>query len=140
MGWQPLGTDDVERCLDYARRGLRHAKGNARVMAACGMALLQSAKDYAGGIRVLEAAVRTNPNDLFVTAAAGVAVMHYGDLDVALDHMHRALRLGPNDSDMRFPMTGIAMISIIRGEYEEALFGRAARSTLMRISTLPTGC
>lgn len=121
MGWPPIAADDVERCLDYARRGLRHAKGNARVMAECGMALLQTGKDYATGLSVIRAAAAANPNDLFVASAAGVATMHCGDLDEALAHMHRALRLGPNDPDSRFSLTGLAMIAIMRGDYEEAL-------------------
>lgn len=121
MGWPPIGSDDVERCLDYARRGLRHARGNARVMTHCGMALLQTGKDYIGGMRVIAAAAAANPNDLFVTCNLAVATMHCGDLDEALAVAHRALRLGSGDPDARFPMTSIAMIAIMRGDYELAL-------------------
>jgi tetratricopeptide (TPR) repeat protein len=47
--------------------------------------------------------------------------MHCGDLDEALAVAHRALRLGSGDPDARFPMTSIAMIAIMRGDYEQAL-------------------
>jgi TolB-like protein/Tfp pilus assembly protein PilF len=133
MGWPPIGPDDKERCLDFARRGLLHGAGNARVMAHCGMALLQTGKDYAGGMRVIRAAAAANPNDLFVACNLTVATMHCGDLDEALAHAHRALRLGPYDPDARFPMTSIAMIAIMRADYEEALVW-AARSLSVNAS------
>jgi TolB-like protein/Tfp pilus assembly protein PilF len=130
MGWLPIGANDKERCLEFARRGLLHGAGNARVMSHCGMALLQTGKDYVGGMRVMAAAAAANPNDLFVNCNLAVATMHCGDLDDALSHMHRALRLGPDDPDARFPMTSIAMIAIIRGDYEEALVWATRSLTL----------
>jgi TolB-like protein len=121
MGWPLIRPDDKERCLDYARRGLAHGAGNPRVMTHCGMALLQTGKDYVGGLRVIKAAAAANPNDLFVACNLMVATMHCGDLDEALVLAHRALRLGPHDPEARFPMTSIAMIAIMRGDYEEAV-------------------
>jgi hypothetical protein len=84
MGWPPIGSDDRERCVGLARRGLRFAAGDPSLMAKCGMALLQTGKDYDGGMAVVQAAAAANPNDLFVTAAASVATMHCGDMDEAI--------------------------------------------------------
>lgn len=122
MGWPPIGNDDVGRCLDYARRALEHAGGDPRIMAPCGMALVQTGKDYVGGMQVIEAAAAANPNDLYVLCVLGVSTMHCGDLDEAQSHLERALRLAPQDPDRRFAMTGIAHIAIIRGDYETALY------------------
>lgn len=127
MGWKPLTEHDKERCVELARRGLQHASGDPLVMARCGMALLQTGKDYDAGMAVIRTAAEANPNDLFVSAAAGVATLHCGDLDEALAYLLRTIRLAPNDPDARFSMTGIAMINIIRGDYEAAL-SWAARS------------
>ncbi|MCV9963491.1 winged helix-turn-helix domain-containing tetratricopeptide repeat protein [Pararhizobium sp. BT-229] len=121
MGWPSIGPDDKEKCVEYARRGLQHAAGDPRVMAQCGMALLQTGKDYDAGMAVILSAAATNPNDLFVTAAAGVAILHCGPLDKALEYFHRGLQLGRNDPDARFFLSGIAMAQIILGNYEEAL-------------------
>jgi TolB-like protein len=137
MGWPPIGPNDVERCVVLARRGLQNAAGDPRVMAHCGMALLQTGKDYDGGMAAVQAAARANPNDLLVVAAAAVATMHCGDLDEAMAHMRRALRLGPSDTDSRFALTGMAHIEIIRGNYEAALTS-AARSLVLNASFDPT--
>jgi len=137
MGWPPIGSDDVERCVVLARRGLRHAAGDPRVMAHCGMALLQTGKDYDGGMAAVGAAARANPNDLLVVAAAAVATVHCGDLDEAMAHMQRALRLGPSDPDSRFALTGIAHIEIIRRNYEAAL-AWGARSLALNAQFDPT--
>lgn len=53
MGWPPLGEDDKAECLRLARSGLQHSAGDPRVMVHCGMALLQTGKDYDGGMAVL---------------------------------------------------------------------------------------
>ncbi|WP_132573184.1 winged helix-turn-helix domain-containing tetratricopeptide repeat protein [Rhizobium sp. BK008] len=137
MGWPRLGTDDKAECVSLARRGLQHSAGDPRVMAHCGMALLQTGKDYEGGMAVLEAAAAANPNDLLVAACSGIAALHCGDIEHALERMHRALKLGPRDPDARFSLTGIAMAEIFRGNYEEAL-SFASRSLALNAHFDPT--
>ena len=122
MGWPPIGPDDQARCLDYARRALEHCAGDPRIMAPCGMALVQTGKDYVGGMQVIEAAAAANPNDVYVMSVLGVSTLHCGNLDEAVLHLERAMRLGPQDPDRRFAMTGIAHIAVIRGDYEQALY------------------
>lgn len=121
MGWPALGEDDVELCLRLARRALQHAQGDAVVMAQCGMALLQAGRDYVSGLAVIRAAAAANPNSLFVSVAAGVAAIHCGDLDGAESLLLRVIALSPLDPDTRFALCGLAMIHIIRGDYELAL-------------------
>ncbi|NEJ73502.1 tetratricopeptide repeat protein [Rhizobium phaseoli] len=137
MGWPPLGEDDKAECLRLARRGLQHSAGDPRVMVHCGMALLQTGKDYDGGMAVLEAAAAANPNDLRVAACSGIAALHCGDIDEALERLHRAVRLGPRDPDARFSLTGIAMAEIFRGNYEAAL-SFASRSLALNAHFDPT--
>ena len=127
MGWPPLGPDDRERCVDHARNGIRLANGNARVLAHCAVALVQTGKDYDGGMAVIERAAQANPNDLYVLTASGVLTVHCGDLDRAMAYFHHALRLGPSDPISRFGLCGIAHVHVLRGNYVEAL-DYAARS------------
>ncbi|ARQ59551.1 UNVERIFIED_ORG: TolB-like protein/Tfp pilus assembly protein PilF [Rhizobium etli] len=137
MGWPWLGRDDVAECVSLARRGLQHCGGDPRVMAHCGMALVQAGKDYEGGMAVLEAAAAANPNDLFVAACSGTAALHCGDIDRALERLHRALRLGPRDPDARFSLTAIAMAELTRGNYEAAI-SYASRSLALNAHFDPT--
>ena len=121
MGWEPLGADDVEQCLTLTRRCLQHARGNARLAAQCAMCLMQVGRDYPAAIAVAREAARANPNDPFVTAVAGVMAIHCGTLEEAETHLRRVLAMAPLDPDTRFALCGLAMIDVIRGEYERAL-------------------
>lgn len=121
MGWPPIRPDDMQRCVDHARRGIRHAGGDARVMAQCAIALIQPGKDYDAGMAVIAQAAQMNPNDLYVLQVAGVMHTHCGDLDTALQFFDRALRLGLPDSSIRFALTGTAHVNILRGNHAVAL-------------------
>jgi len=121
MGWPGLTGDDVRTCVDLARRAIRLGEGNPLVMAQCAVALVQTGKEYEAGMAVIREAVRANPHDLYVMAAAGVLTMHCGDLDEAEGYLQRFLRLGPNDPDARFPLTSLGMLHIMRGQFAEAL-------------------
>ncbi|OHV78147.1 winged helix-turn-helix domain-containing protein [Ensifer sp. LCM 4579] len=121
MGWPPLGHDDVGECAALARRGLEHAAGDPMVMAHCGVALLQTAKNYDWAVAVLQSAAEANPNNLMVVVRAGLAHLHCGNLDAALSHFYRANRLSPGDRGAHFSLCGIADVHMIRGEYAEAI-------------------
>jgi TolB-like protein/DNA-binding winged helix-turn-helix (wHTH) protein/Tfp pilus assembly protein PilF len=121
MGWPPLSEDDVGECAALAHRGLEHAAGDAMVMAHCGVALLQTAKDYEWGVAALQSAVEANPNNLMVVVRAGLAHLHCGSLDEALAHFQRANRLSPGDRGAHFSLCGIADVHMIRGNYAEAI-------------------
>jgi tetratricopeptide (TPR) repeat protein len=121
MGWPPIQPDDVQRCVDFARRGIHHAAGDARVMAQCAIALIQPGRDYDAGMAVIEQAARGNPNDLYVLQVAGVMNLHCGDLETALQFFDRALRLGLSDSSIRFALTGSAHVHILQGNHALAL-------------------
>lgn len=121
MGWPPATDQDVPLCLDLARRALRHANGDAEIMAWCGMALLQAGREYETGLAVTRAAAAINPYAMMVNAAAGTAAMLCGDVAEAEACYNRMLALGPLDPDIRFALTGLAMIRIVQGAHEAAL-------------------
>jgi TolB-like protein/Flp pilus assembly protein TadD len=121
MGWPPYGQDDVARCVEVAHKGLEKAAGDGRVMAHCGMALLQTGKEYDLALAVIREAAATNPNDVLIVAAAGIAELHCGDIDGAVAQLERASRLAPRGSEAHLALTGLAMAAIIRGDPEAAL-------------------
>ncbi len=121
MGWPPIGTDDVQRCSELARRALRLASGDATVMAMCGVMLVHTAKDYNWGMAAIHAATDANPNSMEVVIMAGIAHLHCGSVADALDLFHRAIRLSPRDPSAHFSLTGIAHAQMILGNFAEAL-------------------
>jgi TolB-like protein len=130
MGWRPLTEDDVGRCADYVHRALQHAEGDAVVMAHCGVALLQTVKDYRWGMAVLQSAVEANPNNPMVVVRAGLAHLHCGDVEQALLHFHRANLLSPGDAGAHFARSGMSHAHLILGNLDEAALwaGRALAS------------
>ena len=121
MGWPPLGADDVELCLRLTRRALQHAGGDARIMAQCAMALMQTGRDYSSALAIMRAAVAANGNEPFVCAVAGVVCIHCGDLAEAESWLLHVLDIAPLDPDTRFALCGLAMIDVIRGDFQRAL-------------------
>jgi Tfp pilus assembly protein PilF len=62
-----------------------------------------------------------------VVISAGIAELHCGIVDEALTHFHRALKLSPRDPGQFWPLTALAHVYMIRGDYAEVLTW-AARS------------
>ncbi len=130
MGWAPTGSDDRGICATYVRRALEQAHGDAMIMAHCGIALLQTMRDYDRAMRVLNAALEANPNNLMVVARAGVGHLHCGDVETALSLFHRANCLTPGENGAHLPLCGIAHSLLHLGRDEEALLwaGKALAS------------
>ncbi|WP_306910261.1 winged helix-turn-helix domain-containing tetratricopeptide repeat protein [Rhizobium mesoamericanum] len=121
MGWPALTDDDVEACGALARKALEHGAGDAMVMAHCGVALMQTVKDYDWGPAVLQAAAQSNPNNPMAVVRAGLGHLHCGNVSDALSHFHRANRLTPGERGAHFSHCGIAHAHVILGEYELAV-------------------
>lgn len=130
MGWPALTADDRGLCIEFIHRALRHADGDAIVMAHCGIALLQTAKDYRWGMSVIQSAVEANPNNPMVVVRAGVAHLHCGSVEQALDFFHRSSLLSPGDPGAHFALSGMGHAHLILGNFEEAIVcaGRALAS------------
>lgn len=137
QGKAPFGPDDKQRCAELAYLGLRHANGDPTVMAHCGLALLQTVKDYDLGMAVLQAAVEANPNSLLVAVRAGVGHLLCGSTDRALSCFKRAIELSPSGIEAHYPLTGIAHAHMAAGDYSQAL-AWAMRSLALNSSYDPT--
>ena len=137
MGWPAIGPNDRELSAQLARRGIRNAAGDARVMAQCGNSLIHAARDYELGMAAVRWALDANPNSMQVIINAGIAHLHCGDVEEALACFHRAQRLSPRDPAAHFPLTGIAHAQMILGDYAEAIVW-ATRSLVVNPSFDPT--
>jgi TolB-like protein/DNA-binding winged helix-turn-helix (wHTH) protein/Tfp pilus assembly protein PilF len=136
-GYPPVGGDDIGKCAELARRGIEHAAGDGTVMASCGFALIQTAKEYEYGMAVLRSALEINPNSFMVVCEMGVACIHCGDIQEALTFLHRAMTLSPGDPSASLSLTGIAHAHMALGDYEEALRW-ANRSRALSVDFDPT--
>jgi adenylate cyclase len=137
MGAPPIGSNDKVLCIEFARKGLKNAAGDAVVMAFCGLALHHVAKDFAWGMEIIQAAISANPNNLWVVNVAGIAHLHSGSVEDALAFFRRASQLSPRDPTAHISLTGVAHCQMILGNYVEAL-AWATRSLALNQSFAPT--
>ena len=137
MGWPAFGPDDRGVCIDLARRGLQSADGDPIVMAICGLALVQSGRDYDMGMAALETAALAHPNNLMVIHRAGVGHLHCGSIEDALTLFHRALRLNPNGPESHTSLAATAHAHIVLGNHAEALIF-AGRGFALKTTFHPT--
>lgn len=137
LGWAPIGPDDRALCAALVRRALQHAGEDAATMAYCGSALVHFVKDYDWAMTTMQQAIERNPNNLDAVLIAGVVCLHCGDVEDALAHFHRALRLSPRDPSAHMALTGISHVAMIRGEWKEAL-AWAIRAIVLKPNYPPT--
>jgi len=137
MGWPAFGADDRQACIDLARRGLQSANGDPIVMAICGLALVQSGRDYDLGMAALDTAASAHPNNLMAIHRAGVGHLHCGRIEDALRLFHRALRLNPNGPESHTTLAAIAHAHIVLGDHAEAL-AWAGRGFALKTTFHPT--
>jgi len=137
FGWPPFGADDRRTCIELSRRGLQCADGDPLVMAICGLALIQSGRDYDVGMAALETAANASPNNHVAIHWAGIGHLHCGSVEDALAYFHRARRLNPSGPDSHATLAGIAHAHVILGNYSEALIW-AERSFALKTIYHPT--
>ena len=137
IGWSPISADDRTLCTGFVRKALLNAGQDATVMAFCGDALVHFIKDYDWAMATIQQAIERNPNNLVVVYIAGIVNLHCGDIDDALAHFHRALRLSTRDPNAHMSQTAIAHAAMIRGEWNEAILW-ASRALALKPSYRPT--
>lgn len=137
QGKEPIDPDNLKQCAEWAYRGLQYAAGDSTVMVYCGLALLQTVKDYDLGMAVIQTAVNNNPNSLMVVARAGVGHLLCGSLNLAMAYFQRAIELTPGNVEAHYSLTGIAHAQMILGNYAEAV-SWATRSLALNSQYDPT--
>jgi TolB-like protein/cytochrome c-type biogenesis protein CcmH/NrfG len=121
QGWPPIGEDDDRRGIALVERALANARDDAVVLSLASMMLIHNLKDYDRGLELSRRAVALNPNNLTVIMFAGIVQLHLGSLDEAVAYCEHAIRLSPAVDGAYWPLTAIAHVHVIRGEYEQAI-------------------
>jgi DNA-binding winged helix-turn-helix (wHTH) protein/TolB-like protein/Tfp pilus assembly protein PilF len=119
-GWPSISSDDKERSVGLARSALKRAEGNPLVMAASGAVLIEVARDYDAGMAANHAAIEAGPDHDWRTVITGCALLHCGDLDVALKNFGAIVALGSKGQHYFCAAGGIAHAEMARGNYEAA--------------------
>lgn len=120
-GWRTSQPEDAERAMSLARSIIAADTGDANAIAIAGFILVMVGREYEAGLAALRDAVALNPNNAFVLMNAGWAETFAGSLARASEHLERARSLSPRDPSAFYVVTGIAMIHLLSGRYEDAI-------------------
>jgi TolB-like protein len=137
MGWQPFTHDDGARAVEFARRAILDADGNANVLATAAIVLMHSAKDYDQAVQVGRTALDTNPSDMMVIICAAIIELHCGDVERSLALSHAAIELSPTDPGAHWALTAISHAHMALGNFQEAIQW-AERSHIINAEDDPT--
>jgi adenylate cyclase len=111
-------TADAER---LARRAAELGMDDAVALSMAGNALVIVVGDIDDGAALIDRALALNPNLAWAWLSSGFARISLGQLDVAIEHVRRAMRLSPQDPQMFAMEIAIAVAHLFAGRPEEAL-------------------
>jgi TolB-like protein len=118
-------TDDVvqERAdaLRMARRAAQVGKEDAVALAWAAYTLAYVGRESEHAAPIADRAIELNPNLALAWGISGWARLNLGQLDIAIEHLARGMRLSPFDPGVRAWLTATGVAHLLAGRYEESL-------------------
>jgi tetratricopeptide (TPR) repeat protein len=121
MAWDTDRRSDVLEAERVARLALSLDRSDARVLGFAAHALRFVVGQAEEAVPLLEQAVRTDPNLAMGWGWLGAARNGFGEPELAIKDLQRALRLSPLDSLIFLPHGQMAIAHFLCGRYDEAV-------------------
>jgi tetratricopeptide (TPR) repeat protein len=125
-GWMTDPAREIAEAERLARRAGELGKDDAVALASAGIALAYVVGDLDSGAAFTDRAIELNPNFAWAWLFGGVVRVWLGEPEVALERIHRAMRLSPHDSHFGNMRGCAAWAHFMAGRYDEALSGAEA--------------
>jgi tetratricopeptide (TPR) repeat protein len=127
--WMIDRTEEIAEGTRLASRAAELGKDDAVALSFGGLVLGYFARDPEAGTVLIDRALVLNPNLTAAWSASGFLRAIFGNLDIAIEHLARAMRLSPLDPLMFFMHHLSALAHYFAGRYDEAwpLAERACR-------------
>jgi TolB-like protein/class 3 adenylate cyclase len=127
--WMADREQEIAEATRLASRAVELGKDDAVALSFGGLTLGYFARDAEAGATLIDRALLLNPNLAAAWSASGFLRVLFGDLDVAIEHLARAMRFSPLDPLMFFMHHLTALAHYFAGRYDEAwpLAERACR-------------
>jgi TolB-like protein/tetratricopeptide (TPR) repeat protein len=120
-GWMMNGVAETAEAARLARRAAELGKNDAVALCFGGIALAYVVGDLVDGIAMIDRALVLNPNLAAAWNFSGWARAFFGEPELAIEHLTRAMRLSPLDPIMFNMHGGTAFAQFLAGHYEEAV-------------------
>ncbi len=119
-GWVVDRTKETSEGARLARRAVELGKDDAVALSRGGHALAWFAHDLDNSAAFLDRALVLNPNLAAAWNLSGWVRAYRGELDMAIEHHARAIRLSPLDPILYNMHVGTAFAHFLAGRYDEA--------------------
>jgi adenylate cyclase len=119
-GWMADRPREIAEGVRLARRAVELGGDDAVTLTRGGHALAHLTGDVDGGIALIDRALVLNPNLASAWFLGGFARVWNGELDGAIEHFARAMRLSPLDPEMYRMQAGMAAAHLFAGRFDTA--------------------
>ena len=126
-GWVTDRERDIAEAAGYAWRAVQIGKNDPVALCTAGIVLAYVVGDLDNGDAMIERALALNPNWAWSWLYSGWSKNWLGEPEVALERIHRAMRMSPQDPQFFNMQTAAAWAHFIAGRYADSLtWARAA--------------
>jgi TolB-like protein len=120
-GWVTDRAQEIAETARLAKQAIELSNDDAVALSFGGFAMAYVVGDLEAGAVVIDRAIVLNPNLAMAWFASGWTRVWLGQLDIAMEHLARAMRLSPLDQFIIVrAKTGTAHAHFLAGRYEEA--------------------
>jgi TolB-like protein/tetratricopeptide (TPR) repeat protein len=120
-GWVIDGAQETSEGARLARRAVELGKDDAVALSRGGHALAWFVRDFDNGAAFIDRALVLNPNLAAAWNLSGWVRAYRGELDLAIEHHARAMRLSPLDPILYNMHVGTAFAHFLAGRYDDAI-------------------
>jgi tetratricopeptide (TPR) repeat protein len=120
FAWVTDRNQEVADAERLARRAGELGKDDAIALSAAGNALVIVVGDVVDGTAMIDRALHLNPNLAWAWLSSGLARLSLGELEIAIEHAARAMRLSPQDPQMFAIEIAIAAAHLFSGRPGDA--------------------
>jgi tetratricopeptide (TPR) repeat protein len=119
-GWVTDREQELAEAARLAKRVAQIGKDDAVALSTAGMALGYVVGDLDDGGAMIERALALNPNLAWAWLFSGWTNVWLGEPEIALERIHRAMRMSPQDPQFFNMRTASAWAHLLAGRYDEA--------------------
>ena len=119
-GWVTDREQEIAEAARLARHAVQFGKDDPVAICTAGIAFSYVVGDLENGDALIEQALALNPNWAWAWLFSGWSKNWLGEPEVALERIHRAMRMSPQDPQFFNMQTGAAWSHLLAGRYAEA--------------------
>ena len=119
-GWTPHLDFKPAEAVWLARRAVELDKSDSIALTWGGYALAFVGGDLEGGANLIDRALILNPNSVLASGCRGWVALYQGEVQAALEHFAKAMRMSPLDPLLFALYGGIALAHFFADRYDDA--------------------